>query len=146
MSRLSFPFSTISKATSKFGLYASRLRTDADITDIQKADIADVQTAVRVLLIVSKTNSFWTQSWSSTEETLVAALGALRKSQLIKYQDDTDVPLRILAKEKWESRVFIVFDIFNFGYDPALGHLPEHDNHRNSDDCFSLPPVVRFLR
>jgi hypothetical protein len=84
--------------------------------------------AVRVLLIVSKTNSFWTQSWSSTEETLVAALSALKKSQLVKYQDDIEVPLRILAKEKWDSKVFIVFDIFNFGYDPALGHLLEHNS------------------
>jgi hypothetical protein len=95
---------------------------------MQKADIADVQTAVRVLLIVSKTNSFWTQSWSSTEEILVAALSALRKSQLIKHHDDIEVPLRILAKEKWDSRVFIIFDIFNFAYDPALGYLPEQNS------------------
>jgi hypothetical protein len=38
------------------------------------------------------------------------------------------VPLRLLVKEKCDSRVFIIFDIFNFDYDPAQGHLPKYNS------------------
>jgi len=98
----------------------------ADVQEAKEAKPLDVQTAVRVLLIVSKANPLWTQSWSPTEEAVAAARETLRERRLI--QDKTEAPLRLLAKEKWGNRVFIIFDMFNLEYDPALGHLLEHNS------------------
>jgi hypothetical protein len=35
--------------------------------------------------------------------------------------------MRLLAKEKWATRLFLVFDISNTSYDPATAHLPEQN-------------------
>lgn len=42
-------------------------------------------------------------------------------------------PMKLLASQKWTSRIFLVFDISNSSYDPHKGQLPEQNN---------LPPVV----
>lgn len=36
--------------------------------------------------------------------------------------------MRLLAKEKWATRVFLVFNISNTSYDPEVGHLPQQNN------------------
>lgn len=91
------------------------------------------QRAVRVLLIVSESNPHWSQSWLSTEDILPIALEALRKDQFIgpgrtDSPGGTEIPIRLLVKQKWHLRVLIVFDLFNKNYDVKLGHLPEHNN------------------
>lgn len=35
--------------------------------------------------------------------------------------------LQLLAKQKWATRLFLVFDISNTSYDAELGHLPEQN-------------------
>ena len=91
------------------------------------------QSAVRLLLIVLKSNPHWSQSCLSTEDILPIALEALRKNQLISpgrtdSPEGTEIPLRLLVKQQWHLRVLIVFDLFNKNYDVKLGHLPEHNN------------------
>jgi hypothetical protein len=88
-------------------------------------DEADAQ-AARVLLMVSKTSPLYSQSWASTDKILPAALDALRSSRLIE-QDTMDIPKRFLMKQRERIRDFIMFDIFNNSYNPALGHLPKNN-------------------
>ncbi|KAF2189288.1 hypothetical protein K469DRAFT_62549 [Zopfia rhizophila CBS 207.26] len=85
------------------------------------------QKAVRVLLIVSQNSPYWSQSWLSTEDVFPVALKAIRQAGLIG-KGETELPLRLLVKQKWPLRVLIVFDISNNSYNAELGHLPEHNN------------------
>ena len=89
--------------------------------------------AMRVLLIISQSSPAWSRSWSSTQDVLPTALDALRKSQFLglRQSDSTkevEIPLRLLAKQKWPLRVLVVLDLFNESYNPKLGHLPEHND------------------
>lgn len=93
----------------------------------------EAQNAMRVLLIVSQSNPYWSQSWSSTNDILPTVLDALRKSQLLgpiktDSTEEVGIPLRLLIKQKWHLRVLIVLDPFNKNYNPQLGHLPEYNN------------------
>lgn len=50
------------------------------------------------------------------------------KDSLLKHTTYSHQPqLKLLAKQKWVTRVFLVFDISNTCYDPELGHLPEQN-------------------
>lgn len=41
-----------------------------------------------------------------------------------------------LAKERWDSRIFIVFDVFHDTYDPDTAHLPGHGDLPVISVCF----------
>lgn len=85
------------------------------------------QKAVRVLVIISRNSPHWSQSWLSTEDVLPVALKAIREARLVSNQE-AEVPIRLLVKQKWPLRVLFVFDIFNNTYSAELGHLPEQNN------------------
>ncbi|KAJ0413182.1 hypothetical protein BJY00DRAFT_68529 [Aspergillus carlsbadensis] len=81
----------------------------------------------RVLVIISNNNEHWEQSWSASEDLLPIAFEILKSNHLLEctYKDQPE--LRLLAKQNWGTRVFLVFDISNTSYDPTIGHLPEHN-------------------
>jgi len=79
----------------------------------------------RVLVIISNENTHWEQSWSASEDTCLVALEILEENQLLKHIEKPKP--RVLAKQKWGIRVFLIFDILNTSYDAAMGHLPEHN-------------------
>ncbi|RDW63108.1 uncharacterized protein DSM5745_10219 [Aspergillus mulundensis] len=83
----------------------------------------------RVLVIVSGSNSYWEQSWSSSEDLLPIAFGILKDNHLLEgtYTDQDPPELKLLVKQKWATHVFLVFDISNTSYDPTLGHMPEQN-------------------
>jgi hypothetical protein len=83
------------------------------------------QTPLRVLVIISTKNKHWEQSWSASEDTCLVALEVLEDNHLLKYS--RQLKPKLLAKQKWGTRVFLVFDISNPSYDPATGHLPEQN-------------------
>lgn len=85
------------------------------------------QEAVRVLLIVSRNNPYWSQSWLSTEDVFSVAITAIREACLVS-KEESEAPIRLLVKQKWPLRVLIVFDIFHNNYSVELGHLPEHND------------------
>lgn len=80
------------------------------------------QHPLRVLVIVSDKNTYWDHSWSASEDTCLVALEVLEDNNLLEHTDQPQV--RLLAKQKWGTRVFLVFDISNTCYDPVMGHLP----------------------
>ena len=55
------------------------------------------------------------------------ALEILKENDLLKYTDNHHLQLRLLAKQRWVTHVFLVFDISDTSYDPALGPLPEQN-------------------
>jgi hypothetical protein len=83
------------------------------------------QTPLRVLVIISGKNKYWEQSWSASEDICRVALGVLEDKHLQKHI--RQLKPRLLAKQKWGTRVFLVFDISDTSYDPALKHLPEQN-------------------
>ena len=83
------------------------------------------QTPLRVLVIISDKNKYWDQSWSASEDACLVALEVLQDNHLLKHI--RQLKPRLLAKQKWETRVFLVFGISNTSYNPAMGHLPEHN-------------------
>ncbi|PYI10642.1 hypothetical protein BO78DRAFT_335344 [Aspergillus sclerotiicarbonarius CBS 121057] len=81
----------------------------------------------RVLIIISNRNAYWEQSWSSSEELLPIAFDILNCKGLLECAYNNRPDLKLLAKQKWETHVFLVFDISNTCYDPSLGHLPDQN-------------------
>lgn len=81
----------------------------------------------RVLVIISNKSAYWEQAWSSSEDLLPVAFDILKYNHLLEGTHNRQPKLKLLAKQKWETRVFIVFDISNTSYDPKLGHLPEQN-------------------
>ncbi|RAK96565.1 uncharacterized protein BO80DRAFT_366021, partial [Aspergillus ibericus CBS 121593] len=77
--------------------------------------------------IISNRNAYWEQSWSSSEELLPTAFNILKSNNLLECTYTHRPSLKLLAKQKWATRVFLVFDIPNTSYDPSLGHLPDHN-------------------
>ena len=69
----------------------------------------------------------WSELWTSTEEYLPRAISILQEQGLLEYQDLTNLPFRLLLKQKWHLRLFIVFDICNQDYDAATSHLPSQN-------------------
>ena len=55
------------------------------------------------------------------------AFDILKYNHLLEEAYDDQPELKLLAKQKWETRVFLVFDISIPSYDPSRGHLPEQN-------------------
>lgn len=69
--------------------------------------------AKRIVIIVSRNSPHWQNAWDSTEELVAIALGLLREKQLIPLDvQDLTSGIRVMAKERWGLRAFIVFDMF----------------------------------
>lgn len=70
--------------------------------------------------------SHWVAAWDSSEELLPIALNILEEKEFIP--SDAHSAARFLAKERWDLRTFIVFDIFYDTYNPHTAHLAGQDN------------------
>lgn len=80
----------------------------------------------RVLILVSRKSPHWVAAWDSSEELLPIALNILEEKEFIP--SDAHSAARFLAKERWDLRTFIVFDIFHDTYNPHTAHLAGQDN------------------
>jgi hypothetical protein len=76
------------------------------------------------VLIVSRHHQLFESSWPSPEKTISTALDTLKKDHLIKEGENR----RLIVRERWRRRIYIVLDIGNDTYDPELGHILEHNN------------------
>lgn len=101
-----------------------------DRTDSRKA-------AKRVVIIISKRSPHWRNAWVSDEGIVTIALRLIQEKQLIPVDvQNCTSTVKVLAKERWDLRTFIVFDIFNDTYDPDTAHLPGQND---------LPVISVFL-
>lgn len=65
------------------------------------------------------------------------ALRLMQEEQLIPLDvQNHPSTIRVLAKERWDLRTFIVFDIFHDTYNPDTAHLPGQND---------LPVISVFL-
>ncbi|KAM4060968.1 hypothetical protein HRG_012927 [Hirsutella rhossiliensis] len=79
----------------------------------------------RILVSVSSKSPCWPRAWAYPEEIIAVALSLVKEDNLIssdKYNDPSQC--LFLAKERWDGRVFIVFDVFHDAYNPDSAHLP----------------------
>ncbi|CAG7988778.1 unnamed protein product [Penicillium olsonii] len=93
------------------------------------------QNPLRVLVIVSHRSSRMPKAQSNPEALVPKAIRLLKSTQLYVPQE-THPATRLVAAQKWRTRVFFVFDIGHTAYDAKLGHLPEQNR---------LPVVVVHL-
>lgn len=82
--------------------------------------------AKRVLILVSRKSPHWVAAWDSSDDLVTNALNILEEKGFIP--SDSHSATRFLAKERWDLRTFIVFDIFHDTYNPDTAHLAGQDN------------------
>ena len=90
---------------------------------------------LRVLVIVSQRSALMSRARESPQDLLPSAIRLLKKNKITK-DSETQVETRMVAVQKWKTRVFLVFVIAHVEYDATLGHLPEHNR---------LPVVVAYF-
>ncbi|KAL2821332.1 hypothetical protein BDW59DRAFT_181235 [Aspergillus cavernicola] len=111
------------------------------------------QRPMRVLIIISDRNAYWEQSWCSSEDLLPVVFNILKGNHLLKDTYNHQPRMKLLAKQKWETRIFLVFDVSSTSYGPELGHLPEENplpnrlnmdvaRTHNNNGINSFPPFV----
>lgn len=81
---------------------------------------------LRVLVIVSQRSALFSKAHDFPGEIIPLAYRLLKKHNVSKGTQSSE-DTRLLAVQKWRTRVFLVFDIGNTDYDAMLGHLPEHN-------------------
>ena len=80
--------------------------------------------AKRVLVVVSRKSPHWSKAWNSSQELVAIALRIMQNTHLVAPNvDDDPSAITFLAKERWDSRIFIVFDIFHNTCDSEKAHL-----------------------
>jgi hypothetical protein len=93
--------------------------------------------AKRVAIIVSKRSPHWLKAWASSDEVIAIALKLIHEERLIEFDAQNDASaVRVLAKERWDLRTYIVFDVFHHAYDPDNAHLQGQNE---------LPVILVFL-
>ncbi|KAJ5626709.1 hypothetical protein N7528_004136 [Penicillium herquei] len=84
------------------------------------------QKPTRVLVMISERNTtYWERAWSTPEDIILPALEVLQTKKLVDYTNSEQPEFRLLAKQRWRTRVWLVFDISHTSYDASEGHLPE---------------------
>src|SRR5437868_15263469 len=79
----------------------------------------------RVFVSVSSKSPYWPKSWTSSEEVIGAALRLVMEEGLIEPGiHDASSEWLFMAKERWNTKIFIVFDMFNDTYNAENAHLP----------------------
>lgn len=101
--------------------------------------------AKRVLIMVSRRSPQWEKAWAFPEELIVIALRLAQESGLLPpcVQEDSSAT-RFLAKERWDGRVFIVFDVYHDTYDPDRAHMHGQDDLPVIEVYLSRKEVARM--
>lgn len=86
----------------------------------------------RIVVSISRRSSYWSTARESSEEVISYVLRLLGEDDLVLDKYDDPASCLFLAKERWDQRTYIIFDIFHTSYEPDTAHLPD----RNS------PPVT----
>ncbi len=88
----------------------------------------------RVVVHASTKGQHWTKAWESPEDVIEIALGLVKESGLAPPDSHKPLP-RFLVKERYNTRIFVVFDIFHDLYDPDTAHI----------DLTNLPVILVYL-
>lgn len=84
--------------------------------------------AKRVFVSISTKSRHWKRAWDYSEEAVEAAVACLQQNGTTGFKTDAPIQPTMVVKERWASRLWIVFDIFNTLYDPDCAHLPEQND------------------
>ncbi|PHH75482.1 hypothetical protein CDD80_2352 [Ophiocordyceps camponoti-rufipedis] len=84
-----------------------------------------MEQAKRILISISRKSSHWSTAWTCPDEVMAVALGLINEDHLISSDGYNDASKCLfVAKERWDVRIFIVFDVYNQGYSPENAHSP----------------------
>lgn len=98
---------------------------------------------LRVLIHVTDRSQYWIQAcrWSETSDSqnslVILALQLIKDEKLYITQQEPPA-IRLLAIQKYRTRLFFAFDISNHDYDAKLGHFPDQKQN-------DLPVVIVHL-
>jgi hypothetical protein len=81
--------------------------------------------ARRVLVSISAKSGHWPRAWDHSEEVINTAVACIERNGTAVFSADRPPQPSVIVKEKWTTRLWIVFDIFNNSYDADKAHLPE---------------------
>ncbi|KAI6350993.1 hypothetical protein MCOR25_010226 [Pyricularia grisea] len=81
-------------------------------------------TPIRVAVAVSSKSPHWTTAWEHPDEIIQMATKYLREKDIIKTDDSTPF---FLAKERYATRIMLVFDLFHESYDSESAHVAEQN-------------------
>ena len=81
-----------------------------------------MQGATRILVIISRASSHW--DTRRQPEAIEKAIFALAQSHEVLHLDPETCNIRFIAEERWDTRVFLIFDINNSHYESSTAHLP----------------------
>lgn len=84
--------------------------------------------ARRVFVSISNKSCHWSRAWESSEAIIELAVAYIKKSDPAALNAEKALEPTFLIRERWTSRIWIVFDLFNNAYDPENAHLPEHND------------------
>lgn len=83
---------------------------------------------LRVAVKVPSQSPSYTAAWDDGDRILTRALDAMTEASII---DSIDAPKpRLIALDRYNLAVFIVFDVFHDAYDASTGHLREQNDLR----------------
>jgi hypothetical protein len=86
---------------------------------------------MRILVTIKPRALVWDEAWENTERTITRVLKFLKHDRLISAEADhkyDSSDCRFLAVERWDAKIFIVFDLFNTDYDYLTAHLPSKND------------------
>jgi hypothetical protein len=99
------------------------------------------KTPERVLVDVSRTSQYWSEAWTFSERVISIALEVLKEQYFNGEPGVGEACLpkhaRFLAKDRWDTHTYLVFDLFHDSYDSTRAHLPGQNE---------LPVILVSLR
>ncbi|KIH88781.1 hypothetical protein SPBR_09011 [Sporothrix brasiliensis 5110] len=93
--------------------------------------------AKRVVVVVSRKSRYWATAWASSEGLIAVAFRLLQVERLIPSDaQNNPSTVTFIAKERWDLRTYLVFDIFHDTYNADEAHIPGRND---------LPVISVFL-
>ncbi|KAI7909243.1 hypothetical protein M0657_011141 [Pyricularia oryzae] len=83
--------------------------------------MAQAHSPMRICVAVHKKSPSWSKAWDSPNEIISMATEYLSQRNNLP----TGLTPLFLAKERWETRTMICFDLFHNDYEPESAHLAE---------------------
>ena len=79
---------------------------------------------IRILIDVRGSARTRQEAWDEPQKTITKVLEHLGYNRLVSPDNKYDTPnCRFIAVERWDSLVYIVFDLFHIQYNPDNAHL-----------------------
>lgn len=89
----------------------------------------DKMKSIRVLVKISRESSYFDTAWMYHDDLILAVVTILEEQGMIHKDTHKDLSsLLAVAIDRYDTRIFFVFDIYNLEYNFGEAHLPGKNN------------------